>query len=156
MPAITDGELIGAEAVLCYNTGTHATPTWVVVTRAKDVSMNASKSKGEISSRASRFKYKRGALKELSLELGYLYRRGTDSVWTMLNDSFVNGTINEFWVGDGTITLTGAKGWRFYGEVNEFSYEQPLEDADVFKVVIDPAPYYVSSAIVEPDVYIIS
>ncbi len=156
MPAITDGELIGAEAVLSYNTGTHASPVWVTITRAKDVSMNATKSTGEVSSRSSRFKFKRGALKELALEFGYQYRRGTDTVWTMLNDSFVNGTINEYWVGDGAITLTGAKGWRFYGEVNELSYEQPLEDAEVYNVKVDPAPFYVSSALVEPDVYVIS
>lgn len=155
MANITDGELVGCEAVMVYNTATHATPTWVVITRAKDISLSAPKSKAEISSRASRFKYKRGALKELSLELGYMYRRGTDAIWTMFNDSYVNGTIVEFWVGDGAITLTGAKGWRFYGEVTEFSMEQPLEDADVYKITIDPAPFYVSSAIIEPDVFIV-
>ena len=155
MATITDGELIGAEAVAVYNTGTHASPTWVAITRAKDVSLNATKSKGTLSSRASRFKYGRGGLKEIALEMGYLYRRGTDAIWTMLNDSYVNGTIIEFWVGDGAIALTAAKGWRFYGEVMEFSMEQPLEDADVYKVSIEPAPYYVSSALVEPDVYIV-
>ena len=156
MANITVGELIGADAVLSYNTGTHASPVWVTVTRAKDVSMNATKGSAEISSRASRFKYKKGALKELGLEFGYQYTRGTDTVWTMLQDSFVNGTANEYWVGDGGITLTGAKGWRFYGEVNEFSYEQSLEDSEVYKVKVDPTTFYVSGTLVEPDMYIIS
>lgn len=156
MTAITAGELVGVEAVLSYNTGTHASPVWVTITRAKDVSLNASKGMADISSRASRFKYKKGALKELSLEFGYQYIKGTDSVWTMLSDSFVNGTANEYWVGDGTITLQGAKGWRFYGEVSDFSYEQALEDAETFKVKVEPTPYYASGTLVEPDVYTIA
>lgn len=159
MPAtpVSIGELVGYEAVLNYNTGTHAVPVWVTITRAKDVSLNASKGMAEISSRISRFKFKKGALKELSLEFGYMYSKGTDSVWTMLNDSFVNGTAVEFWVGDATITLQGAKGWRFYGEVSDFSYEQALEDAETFNVKVEPTTSYdpITSALISPDVYII-
>lgn len=156
MPAITVGEQVGLSAVLAYNTGTHLVPVWVTITRAKDVSAPASKGQAEISSRASKFKMFKGALIELGLEFGYNYIRGTDTVWTMLSDSFLNNTAIEYWVGDDLITLTGAKGVRFYGEVMEFPYEQALEDGMEYKVTVKPTPFYVAGVLQQPDEYVIS
>lgn len=156
MADVPVGETIGLDAVLAYNTNTHASPTWVEITRAKDVSAPATKNEATLSSRASRFEYKKGALVSLSLEFGYSYKRGTDSVWTALSGSFLSNTAIEFWIGDDTITLVGAKGMRFYGEVMEFPYDQPLEDGMTYNVTVKPTPYYVTGALIEPDLYTIS
>lgn len=156
MADVPVGEQIGLDAVLAYNAGTHASPTWVEITRARDVSASATKSEAKLSSRASGFEYTKGALVQLSLELGYMYKRGTDTVWTALNTSFTGRSPLEFWIGDDTITLVGAKGWRFYGEVMEAPMEQPLEEGVTCTFTIKPTTNYVSGSLIEPDFYVIS
>lgn len=156
MADVPVGEQIGLDAVLAYNSGTHASPTWVEITRARDVSAPATKSEAKLSSRASGFEYTKGGLIQLSLEFGYMYKRGTDTVWTALLASFTGKTAVEFWIGDDTITLVGAKGWRFYGEVMECPMDQPLEEGVTYNFTIKPTTNYVSGALIEPDLYIIS
>lgn len=155
MTAITDGEQVGLDAVLAYNSGTHGSPTWVTVARAKDVSLKAPTGEATLNSRASKFEFTKATLIKLSLEFGYLYRRGTDSVFTALQAAHAARTPIEFWVGDDLITLTGAKGWRFYGALLMADYDQPLEDGMTYSFSAKPHPLYVTSALVDPDFYTI-
>lgn len=158
MADITVGEQIGLNCVLAYNTGTHASPTWVTISRAKDVNIPLTRNEATISSRDSVYSYTKSGLLNVSIEFGYNYKRGSDSVWTALQANAVaaDPTPIEFWAGDDLITLVGAKGRRFYGNVTEFSQDQPLEDGVVQRVVVKPTPYYVSGTRVDPDLYTIS
>ena len=140
MTAITAAEQVGLNAVLNYNSGTHDSPTWVTITRAKDVSIPFSAKDAEVSSRASGFSGFLKALMTVGLEFGYSYIRGTDSVWTTLaTNAFARvPTPIEFWAGDDDITLTGAKGVRFTGNVFGFDQDQPLEDGITQKINVKP------------------
>lgn len=158
MANVTPGEQIGKNCILAYNTGTHASPTWVTITRAKDVSLPFSRNEATISSRASRYEFTKAALVKIGLEFGYNYTRGTDSVWTALQANAIasDPTAIEFWVGDDDITLVGAKGVRFYGTLTGFDQDQPLEDGVTQRVTVRPTTYYSSGTLVEPDLYTIS
>lgn len=158
MTAITEGEQIGKNCVLAYNTGTHASPTWVTISRAKDVSVPFSRNEGTISSRASAFEFTKAGLIKTGIEFGYNYKRGTDSVWTALQAAAIaaDPTPIEFWAGDDDITLVGAKGVRFYGVVTGFDQDQPLEDGVTQRVAVKPTTYYSGGSLVAPDLYTIS
>lgn len=140
MTAVTAGEQLGLNAKTYYNTGTHGSPTWVEITRAKEVSIPIKGNEAKIDSRASGYQFFLKGLIEVGLELGYMYTRGTDTVWTALITNALARvpTPIEFWCGDDTITLVGARGIIFTGNVFGFDQDQPLEEGITHKVSIKP------------------
>ena len=109
---MTVQEVVGFEAKAYYNTGTDATPTWVEMTRCKDVSTPLSKSEADVSRRETRFKLARGAMIEAAVEIAYQYKKGTDAVFDALLDSFLNGTPIQVAIMDQAIATSGAQGLR--------------------------------------------
>lgn len=147
---------VGTENKLYINTGTHASPTWVLIGRAKDVSVPASKSEADVSRRESKNKKTRGAQIEFGVDFGYQYKAGTDDVLDDLRDSFLNGTPIELAVMDGAIATSGSKGWRMYVEVMEFPTEEPLTDGKTIAIATKHTDYEESSTLIEPDYYVVS
>lgn len=141
----------GNACKLYYNTGTDATPTWVEVTRAKDVSAPLSKGEADVSRRESNWKMSKGTLKEGGLEFGYQYKLGSDSVFDALVDSYLNGTPIQFAVMDQAIATSGAWGFKLFSEVMELPIDQPLEDGVVINVSAKPTDHEESGSLVEPD-----
>ena len=144
---------VGHEQKLYYNTGTNASPTWVLVKRAIDVSVPFAKGRADVSRRESKWKKERGAQIELGLEFGYLYRTGTDTVWAALLDSALNGTPIEFAVMDGLIATSGSRGWRAYYEVMDFPTEENLVDSKKYNVTCAHTDKEESSTLIEPTMY---
>lgn len=144
---------VGHETKLYYNSGTNATPTWVLIKRGKDVSVPFDKSRADVSRKESKWKKERGAQLELGLEFGYVYKAGTDTVWTALLDSALNGTALEFAIMDGLITASGARGWRAYYEVMGFPTEEPLTDAKTYQVTCAHTDHEEAGALIEPSMY---
>lgn len=104
------GAIAGRECNLYYNSGTFASPTWVQIPRAIDVSYRISSERGNVSSRFSKWKMERKALNGLELTFGYRYRMlVTDSVFDALRPMALSDTTVEFAVCDTTIATTGAE-----------------------------------------------
>lgn len=144
---------LGYLCKLYYNSATHATPTWVEVKRAKDVSVPLSKDEADTSRRESKWKFSKGAQREGALEFGYQYKSGADTVFDMLLDSFLNGTAVQFAVMDGDITASGNQGLRAFMEVFDFPHDEPLADGVVYNIGLKLTDHEESSALVEPDWY---
>jgi hypothetical protein len=151
--ALTEGEKVGKDCKLYYNTGTHAAPSWVLMGRVRDVSVPLSKGEADVSRRESGWRLTKGALKENGLEFGYVYKSGTDTVFDMLLDSFLNDTAVEYAVMDDLITESGAQGLRCFMEVFEFPYDQALEEGQIFNVSLKGTPVEEASTLVQPDWY---
>ena len=132
---ISQGSAIGQSGKLYRNTGTHASPVWVEIKRAKDVSIPFSKGEADVSRRESDWEMFIGALKTVGLEFGYQHKRGADADRTALVASMLLGTPIEFAVMDDDITTDGAYGVRGYMEVFEFPFDQPLKDGQTVAVV---------------------
>lgn len=147
---------VGHECKLYYNSGTHASPTWVEVKRAIDVSVALSKGEAEASRRESKWKLSRGGLKELGVDFGYRWKPGGDTVFDALWDSFLNGTAVEVYVADGDAATNGTEGIRGFIEVMEMPYEQGLEETQTINVAAKLTDWEEASALVEPDWYVIS
>lgn len=145
----------GKHCKVYYNTGTHGSPTWVLMKRVKDLSVPQSKGEVDVSRRESKNKLTKGGLIDRGLEFGYQYKRGSDTVWTALRTSFENGTPIEFLVLDDLVTENGAKGLRAYMEVMEFPHDEPLEDGVVYNVVAKVTDYEEGGSLVEPDWFLV-
>lgn len=138
MADIPSGPVVGKDCKLYYNTSIHATPAWVEMNKAIDVSANLSKGEADVSARYSGWKMTKSALKELEITFGYLHIRGTDTVFDMLLDSYVSDTAKQFLVLDGDVTLSKAQGPRAYCEVFTLNLTQELEGGDMYEVTLKP------------------
>jgi len=143
----------GRKAKLYYNTGTHASPTWVEVKRCINETVSLSKGEVENISRLSDWKKVLAGLKEGSLKLDYNYKTGADTVFTALSNSYFNDTVVEFAVMDQAITVSGAKGFRAYLQV--FGMESPaeIEGKKNYAFELKPSEYEETGVVIEPDLY---
>ncbi len=115
-----------------------ASPTWVEVKRAVDVSFAGSKGEADLSSRAGSWKKRTGGLKDAGVTFGYRLKQGADTVYNVLLDSWLNDTPVLFAVMDDAIATSGAKGWQMAAVVMNFPEEQGLEAGAIVNVGIAP------------------
>lgn len=148
------GELVGASCKLYYNSATHASPTWVLIANAVDVNPSISKNYGDGSSRASGWKKNLPALKDLSCSFGYRYKNGTDTVFDALRTAALANTPIELFFADGLAATTGTEGIRAYFDL-AMGEDQPLEDGVLATFDGVHTMFYESSAVVDPDWYVV-
>jgi hypothetical protein len=132
-------EKIGLDCKFYRNTGNYASPTWDEITIVRDLNLTLEKSEANLSSRASTWAKKRGALKDATIE-GELIYDGADTDYNTLRSAFVNSTILEFAMADGAINTTNTQYFRAHMEVMSFGQNQPLEDGVVVPISFMPAP----------------
>jgi len=145
----------GRNGKLYYNAGTHASPSWVLITRARDVEVTNEKDDVEIDDRASAHKKSIGGGKSLGLSFGYTHRIGTDTVFAVLLDSYNAGTAVQIAAMDGLITTAGQKGWRAFYEVFKLDQSQELNSTISYEVECKLTEHEEAGAIVEPDHYVV-
>ena len=134
-------EKLGFECKAYRNTGTASVPVWEEVERFRDVSVSMSKTIVDISRRQSSWMLKRGGLKDASVTAQYMYTAGTDADFTAIQDSYSNSTSIQWAFMDQDIANTGAQGLMAFSEVTDLSYDQPLDDAMVFNLEINPTAF---------------
>jgi hypothetical protein len=142
---MSDRPIAGFECGLFYKNGAN----WVEVKNAKDVSRPASREAIEASARFSKNKRYIPGMADLSVDFGYLYIKGTDPVFAVLQDAYVNGTPLEVAVADGPITQAGTTYMRDWFIVTKFDEGQELNSAVVYDVTLQPTVVMVSGALVE-------
>lgn len=147
------GELLGMDCKLYYNSATHATPTWVLVSQAVDVSMSIDKNYGDVSSRASGWKKNKAALKDLGCSFGYRYKAAvTDTVFDALRAAAIANTPTELFIADGASGTAGSEGIRAYFDLT-MGREEPLEDGVLIPFEGKHVINYESGSVVDPDWY---
>lgn len=154
--ALTQAPVVGKDCKLYYNTATHASPTWVEITKAINVSANLGKGEADASARYSGWKLTKGALKELEITFSYRHKQGADTVFDALQAAYIADTAIEFAVMDAAITESGAQGPRAFCEVSAMNLTQELEGSQEFEFTLKPTYKEESSALVEPDWYEVS
>lgn len=156
MAAADPGPLVGREAKTYYNTGTHASPVWVLIDQIENLSLNLPKDKAELKDRSSIWKKKKGGHREASISLKYTHRRQTtDTVFAALQDSFLADTPIEVAAMDDAIAELGASGFRGYFEVFQLDRKEDAGDTVSFDVGLELTYYEESAAVVEPDFYVV-
>ncbi len=119
----------GHSMKLYRNTGTVASPTWTEVTGVGDVSISdLSRGVAELKRRGSDFTKNLATLIQ-SIAIEFRMPHGIDSTnFDAIRAAFFAGTIEEWAIMDGDIAVSGAEGLRCPLLVEQFPFEQPLED----------------------------
>lgn len=147
------GELLGRECYLYYNSATYASPTWVLIGQAVDVSFSIDKNYGDVSSRISAWKKNKAGLKDLSVSFGYRYKMGvTDAVFDALRANAIANTDTELFIADGPSGTAGSEGPRVYVDLS-FGRDEPLEDGVLIPFEAKHVIHYESSTLIEPTWY---
>lgn len=127
MPA--QGPKTGHQMKLYRNTGTVDTPTWTEVAEVGDVSIpDLSRGMAELKRRASDFTKNLASLIQ-SIAVEFRLHHGMDATnFDAIRTNFFAGTAEEWAVFNGDIATTDNEGLRLPALVEQFPWDQPLED----------------------------
>jgi hypothetical protein len=140
----------GDLCALYYNTGTNASPVWVEITKAKDVSFPIQMGEADTSARDNEFKTYEVTLIGVELTFGYQYEPGTDTVFAALMSMALARTAKQFAAADGPIASTGTNYLKFFGKVFGLGSDQPLDGAETKDLTVKPVRFYESSVLQKP------
>ncbi len=154
---IAVGTPTGLQTKLYYNSGTHATPVWVEITRTKGEKLPRSKKEISWEDRGSANEKTKGGHFQLAISFNYRHVRGAaDTVRAALLASLVNGTAIELLSIDAAVTESGAVGFRAYYEVMKMDKTAETGEAVIYDVEAKHTEFYEAGSIVEPDDYTVS
>lgn len=132
----------GGNMNMYRNTGSNATPVWVLVASVEDVNISdLTRSLAEIKRRSSQFVTNLAALIQ-TIKLAFKLWYGIDSTnFTALQLMFFGGNAEEWAVMDDLITTTGSQGLRCAYIVSSFPISENIEDAASIDVELSTAYY---------------
>ncbi|MEM9658878.1 MAG: hypothetical protein AAF961_11000 [Planctomycetota bacterium] len=156
MPYTGLGSDMGADAKLYRNTGTHATPTWAEIENVVDLSQPDAFSEGNQSTRASRIKMYRKAMREVSIEWGMLVEMHDADFLAILAAYLDPEAALEILVLNDDITVTGARGIRAFVQIFSNNLGQPLEEGQTRQVVAKPTRYYENDVLILPSEHVVA
>ena len=140
------GPNTGGNMKLYRNTGTYGTPVWVLMGDIGDVNIpDMARTIAELKRRSSAFTVGLAALIQMiSIEFKFIH--GLDATnFTALRTAFFAGTAEEWAVMDGLVATVGNQGLRCPVVIEQFPWQQNLEDVSDHDIVAKAA-YYESPA----------
>ena len=108
---LTQGAYAGKETKLYYNSGSHASPTWVEIKRARNVTKARPKNVADVNFHGSNSTVGVAGYAGFSGSFEYVKKKGTDTVFAAIRAARDNGTIIELAHLDGVITSDDSVGW---------------------------------------------
>lgn len=146
----------GHKMKMYRNSGTHASPTWTEISEVGDVSIpDLSMGMAELKRRANNFTKNLATLiQAMAVEFRYHSGLGATMFGNLKTDFFA-GTAREYAIMNGAIGTTGNQGLRMFAYVENFPWDQPLEDVPGHDVRLAIAYAEEASAEVDPDWYIV-
>lgn len=144
---------LGLDAKFYYDLdGTLASPTWVELDVARDVTTSASANESETSDRRTNFVTSCPALLTLETSVECTYENGNSQLEDLRN-AFLNRTSVLIAVMDGDITVTGTQGFVYYAHVYSNDLAQPLTDSSTVSMTFKPATPPATDSTVNPQWY---
>jgi hypothetical protein len=132
------GVRLGLDAKLYRNTADYASPVWVELGNAKDVTLNLEKGEADVTTRANQgWRATVGTLKDGSIEFEMVWDTG-DPGFSAIKDAYFNDTPIEMAAMDGDIAASGSQGLRASFSVINFTRNEPLEEALNVSVSLKP------------------
>lgn len=140
MPTNAQEFVIGLECKLFRNTAvsdTWATPTWNECDNVRDISPSDERAKVDFSRRGIGNKQYRAGLKDISLDIDFVYKRG-DADWQAFMDAYNNNTKIDLWAADGLVDAPKTQGPRFEAAIVKAPRTEGLEDGMVYTFTAVP------------------
>jgi len=146
---------IGLDCKAYYNSATNASPTWVEITDAIDVSFEYGATQVEIKSRASiNLGHLSGLIKH-GATFTLLHTVGANTVRAALLAIVSGRTAKQFAFMDQAINTSNAIGAKSYYNLESMNGSQPLEEGMTWDIALKPAHFIESAAKVEPSIVVI-
>lgn len=146
---------IGLDCKAYYNSATNASPTWVEITDAIDVSFEYGATQVEIKSRASiNLGHLSGLIKH-GATFTLLHTVGANTVRAALLAIVSGRTAKQFAFMDQAINASNAIGAKSYYNLESMNGSQPLEEGMTWDIALKPAYFIESAAKVEPSIVVI-
>lgn len=157
MTASTLQPRTGKQMKMYRNTGTNASPTWVEVCEVGDVSIaDLSMGVAELKRRCKLYtKNIASLIQTIAVEFRLHAGLGATN-YSALVAAFFAGTVQEWAIMDDTITNTGAQGLRIPLLIEQFPFDQPLEDVAGHDVRLVTGFLLESSTEIDPTWYTVS
>lgn len=146
---------VGLDCKSYYNSATNASPTWVEITDAIDVSYEYGANQVEIKSRASINLGNLNGLIKHGATFTLLHTIGTNTVRAALLGIISGRAPKQFAFMDQAIATNGALGAKGYYNLESMNGSQPLEEGMTWDISLKPAYFIESSAKVEPTIVVI-
>ena len=123
------GPSTGHKMKLYRNTGTVAVPVWSEVAEVGDVSIpDLSRGLAELKRRANDFTKNLASLIQ-SISVEFRLHHGLDATnFDAIRANFFSGAIEEWAVMNADVSVSGNEGLRLPAIVEQFPFDQPLED----------------------------
>jgi predicted secreted protein len=133
--------ILGLEAKLYRNTGSHQNPTWTEIKNVKDLTLTIEKGEADVTTRAAGgWRQTVATLKEATVEFEMVWDPG-DAGCQAIKDAFFNGTAIELAIMDGPLPPASGKtsqGLRALFAVTKFGRNEPLEEALTVPISLKP------------------
>lgn len=130
-------EQIGLDMKLYRNSGTYASPTWVLVDNVADLKGPDSMGEAVIGIRGKAYEQYEPGLRKVSFDWDMI-KDETDTNFSALRTAYGAKTLTEFAFANGAIATTGTKYFRIECKLFEFSRDESLEGANKYHVVAKP------------------
>lgn len=151
-----EGPKTGFNMKLYRNTGTIASPTWTECTGVGDVSISDfSRGLAELKRRGNQFTKNLGALIQ-SIAVEVRLEHGINvTLLDALRTAFLAGTVEEYAIMDNTITVEDSQGLRVPLIIEQFPWDQPLEEVSGHDIRLAVGYMEEASAEVDPAWYVV-
>ncbi len=151
MPAPTDNTPNGKDLKAYYNTGTQASPVWAELKRIENLSHSLAKNTGTLKIRGSKYEKIVPGQQTRSIAFNYVRKRGTDTVFAALKDSYENDSHVQIALTDIAIATSGAAGVKAWYVVTKFDEKQDLENPWQVDVELGLVEHFESGNEIEPE-----
>jgi len=140
---------VGQDHKLYYNTGTNASPTWVLICIVGDVSLNISIGNAEIDLRCSN--YLMGLPAKIEAGLDFTMARDIGgTIHDALRAIALARTPTQFAVANAAIATTGTQYWKGFMHFTAFPWNQPTQEMSSGDCTLMASYVEEASALVEP------
>lgn len=146
----------GSKMCFYKNTGSVATPTWLLIDEIGDLSISDfTRALAELKRRANQFTKNLPALIQ-SISVEFRLHHGMDpTTFTDLVSDFLEATAAEYAVMDGPIADAGSQGLRCPYLLESFPWDQPLEDVSGHDIKLATAYMESGGTEVDPSWYVV-
>ncbi|MCM2369644.1 hypothetical protein [Aporhodopirellula aestuarii] len=148
---LTRGSFSGKETFLYYNSASHASQTWVEISRARNIQTNRGPALTEVEFHGAAETGNIPGYLKFAGSFEYVRKLGADTVWDALVAARDAGSILELAHLNGPIDEDASKGWECPVLLGEFSEPAngndgvvvtiPFAKADAFDASGDPVNY---------------
>lgn len=142
---------------LYYNSNTNASPTWVLIDRAKNANCDSSSTTATTTSRESVYETDEVVTVKVGpLTFDYQINQTVDADFNYLRAAWLAKTKVQFAMMDGPIATAGSEGWKAYFQISKCTVSEPEGGVRTASFELVPCKYYESSTLISPTWLVVS